>query len=148
MLLVVMMSFKVSCIMALFLLLWFTTPIPISALSLTQPQAVFHDKSFGPVTASEILSYASSQGSVLSISNMGPLFRVVARASHNESIILGYCDGAIRPSGKILHIDSMKVFKPSLEKAAASSNVFKRGGGTVFGIGLLLGCLCLRHGKK
>jgi hypothetical protein len=42
----------------------------------------------------------------------------------------------------------MKVFKPSLVKAAATDDGFKRGGGTVFGIGLLLGCLCLRHGKK
>ena len=107
-----------------------------------------HKKLVGTVTASEIIQYAEMQGSSLSVSTMGPLFRVVARASHNESIILGYCDGAIRPSGAILHLDSMKVFKPSLVKAAATDDGFQRGGGTVFGIGLLLGCLCLRHGKK
>jgi len=107
---------------------------------------VVNDKSFATVTSDEIVAYAATQGTILSISTMGPLFRGVARASHDESIILGYCNGAFRPTGNILHGDSIQVFKPSLQKAAATNSNFRFGGGTVFGVGLLLGCLCLRHG--
>ncbi len=144
-----MRYFQFYCIRVLLLPLWKSITNSILALSVMPiQQSSVHKKLVGAVTASEIVQYAEMQGSSLSVSTMGPLFRVVARASHNESIILGYCDGAIRPSGAILHLDSMKVFKPSLVKAAATDDGFKRGGGTVFGIGLLLGCLCLRHGKK
>lgn len=143
------MRYKGFCIKVLLVVLWNTFTSSSSALSVTPFQHSSVPKNdVGPVTAGEIIQYAAVQGTSLSVSSMGPLFRVVARASHNESIILGYCDGAIRPSGVILHLDSMKVFKPSLAKAAANDNRFKKGGGTVFGIGLLLGCLCLRHGKK
>jgi len=119
----------------------------VFALSAIPQLQVVNDKSFATVTSDEIVAYAATQGTILSISAMGPLFRGVARASHDESIILGYCNGAFRPTGNILHGDSIQVFKPSLQKAAATNSDFRFGGGTVFGVGLLLGCLCLRHGR-
>ena len=104
-------------------------------------------RNYATVTTEQILSYASKQGTILSITILGPAYRAVARASHDESIILGYCNGFIRPTGKILHLDAMQVFKTSLQTAAATNKDFQRCGGTIFGIGLLLGCLCFRHGN-
>lgn len=44
-----------------------------------------------------------------------------------------------------MHLDKMEVFKKGLELARSEYPDF-RNGGTPFGIGLLIGCLCVRYG--
>merc|ERR1711862_366764 len=88
---------------------------------------------------------AENEEVIISLTTLGPGYRAIARAKHNTTQILGYCSGFIRPGGKILHLDEMRVFKNALTIAREESPKF-RGGGTVFGVGLLLGTLCFRHG--
>ena len=95
-----------------------------------------------------LLDFATKQGIVLSISTLGPGYRAVARAQHNTSQILGYCEGFLRPPGQPLHLDKMEVFQKMVLKAKEESGNVFTGGGTVFGPGLLLGFICLLHGKK
>jgi len=97
------------------------------------------------VSPDEIMEYAKNEQVILSFTTLGPGFRAIARPAHNTTQILGYCSGFIRPSGKILHLDEMQVFKKALTIAREENPEF-RGGGTVFGVGLLLGSLCFRHG--
>lgn len=92
-----------------------------------------------------IISFASSTGISLSLTTLGPGYRVVARSSSNETQIVGYCEGFIRPGGNILHIDKMEVFKKSIQLARDNNPDFTNGG-TVFGVGLLIGLLGVRHG--
>lgn len=98
-------------------------------------------------TVDDIISYAEKGGVTLSISTLGPGYRAVARASHNETLVIGYCEGFIRPGNNILHMDKMEVFKKSLARCRGENRENFEGGGTVFGVGLLLGCVCLAHGK-
>ena len=55
----------------------------------------------GLATEEQITQYASSVGLKLSLTTLGPGYRALARASHDESQIIGYCEGFIRP-GEIL----------------------------------------------
>ena len=98
--------------------------------------------------ADDIISYAERNGVVLSLSTLGPGYRSVARAKHDDKVIIGYCEGFLRPGSNILHLDSMQVFKKSLVKCREENPDEFTGGGTVFGVGLLLGCLCLAHGLE
>jgi len=97
-------------------------------------------------SADDIIQFAAETGVDLSLKTLGPGYRAVARAKHNETQIIGYCNGFIRPTGQLLHMDKMEVFKPALQKARAENPDFTSGG-TVFGVGLLLGCLCLTYGE-
>mmetsp|Transcript_12666 Transcript_12666/g.16534 ORF Transcript_12666/g.16534 Transcript_12666/m.16534 type:complete len:224 (+) Transcript_12666:133-804(+) len=99
-------------------------------------------------TAEDIIKFAEKGGVKLSINTLGPAYRAVARASHNETLVIGYCEGFVRPTGNILHLDKMEVFKKSLIKCREENPDEFTGGGTVFGVGLLLGCLCLTHGLE
>jgi hypothetical protein len=99
-------------------------------------------------TAERLEEYASQQGVVLSLSTLGPGFRAVARAKHNATQIMGYVEGFVRPTGSILHLDKMEVFKKMLKLARAENPHEFKGGGTVLGVGLLLGYLCLLHGRE
>jgi hypothetical protein len=96
-----------------------------------------------PWTRDDILKYANNQGVDLSLSTLGPGYRAVARSTQNASDILGYAQGFTR--GSILHLDSMQAFKPVVTRVRSTNPNF-RGGGTIFGVGLLLGYLCLSHG--
>jgi len=99
-------------------------------------------------TERRLLDFAEKQGMILSLSTLGPGYRAVARAQHNTSQILGYCEGFLRPPGQPLHLDKMEVFrKMVLQTKLENGNVFT-GGGSIFGPGLLLGFLCLLHGKN
>jgi len=97
------------------------------------------------ISPEEIIEYANKEQVVISLSTLGPGFRAIARPKHNTTQVLGYCSGFIRPGGKILHLDEMRVFKKALTIARDENPEFV-GGGTVFGVGLLLGALCFRHG--
>lgn len=92
--------------------------------------------------------FASQQGVVLSITTLGPGFRGLARCKHNTTQILGYVEGFIRPSNTILHLDKMEVFRPIVKAARKENPEEFRGGGSIFGVGLLVGYLCLLHGME
>jgi hypothetical protein len=96
----------------------------------------------------KLMDYASTEGVLLSLSTLGPGYRALARAKHNETQILGYCEGFLRPGGSVLHLDKMEVFKKMIQKASLENPGEFRGGGTLLGVGQLLGYLCLLHGKE
>jgi hypothetical protein len=103
--------------------------------------------STSPWTLQQLDDYADSVNVTLSWSTLGPGFRVVARAAHNESLILGYVEGFVRPLGQILHLDKMEVFQPMVKKARRElpDNALNFGG-VSFGLGLVMGYRCLLHG--
>lgn len=100
-------------------------------------------------TMEELDEQISQSGFVVSFSTFGPGYRAVARAQYNESLVLGYVEGFVRPTGKILHLDKMEVFKPMIKKArregGASALDF---GGISSAISLLLGYKCFMHGLE
>lgn len=84
----------------------------------------------------------------MSFTTMGPGYRAVARAKHDEELILGYVEGFLRPGGAILHLDKMEVFKPVVKKAKQQRPELFDFGGVSFGIGLVMGYRCLLHGQQ
>jgi hypothetical protein len=97
-------------------------------------------------TVEELESYSQDKGVVISFTTMGPGYRAVARAKHDESLILGYVEGFVRPTGRILHLDKMEVYKPMVQKAKRQVPDAFDFGGISFGVGLLMGYRCLLHG--
>jgi hypothetical protein len=98
-------------------------------------------------TLEELEEYSEQTvGVVISFTTWGPGYRAVARAKHDESLILGYMEGFVRPVGQILHLDKMEVFKPMVKKAKRQAPDAFNFGGISFGVGLLLGYRCLLHG--
>lgn len=95
-----------------------------------------------------LMDYASKEGIILSLSTLGPGFRALARAKHNQTQILGYGEGFFRPGGSVLHLDKMEVFKKMIQKASLENPGEFRGGGTLLGVGQLLGYICLLHGQE
>jgi hypothetical protein len=49
------------------------------------------------LTSEQVKDYALRRGVIVSLSTMGPGFRAVARSSHNETLVIGYCEGFLRP---------------------------------------------------
>jgi hypothetical protein len=96
------------------------------------------------MTREQLEEYTRNQGVVMGLSTLGPGFRAVARAAHNTTLILGYVEGFVRPSGKTVHFDTMQVFRPILQRCRRENAAFT-GGGTNLGVGLWLGYLCLLH---
>jgi len=105
--------------------------------------------------------YAATKGITVSLTTLGPGYRAVARATHDPEQILGYCEGFVRPGGKVLHVDKLEVWKKAIAKATStlppptptSTNTttttpFQKSAGTTFGISLLLGYICLLHGRS
>lgn len=99
-------------------------------------------------TSEEIIKYGEEVGVKISLSTLGPGYRAVARAAHDEEQIIGYVEGFLRPGGKILHLDKMEVWKKAVDRARKENPDGYKNGGNVFGVGLLLGYLCLLHGKE
>jgi hypothetical protein len=99
-------------------------------------------------TRERLEEYASQQGIVLSLSTLGPGYRALARAKHNTTLILGYVEGFVRPTGNILHLDKMQVFAKIVQQARSENPDEFKGGGTIFGPGLLVGYLCLLFGAQ
>jgi hypothetical protein len=99
-------------------------------------------------TRKELVDYADRQGVIVSLTTLGPGYRAMARAKHNSSQILGYVEGFIRPTGNLLHLDKMEVFKKMVQQARKENPDEFKGGGTILGVGLLLGYLCLLHGQE
>lgn len=120
-------------------------------------------------TADKLIQFARQKGVTVSITTLGPGFRVVGRATpsvasastmevktataqdnreqdnEDSSILLGYVEGFTR--GSILHLDKMQVFASKVKLADQTCPDFDRMGGTIFGVGMLLGYLALLHGR-
>ncbi|KAL3937143.1 MAG: hypothetical protein SGBAC_007681 [Bacillariaceae sp.] len=110
------------------------------------------DSSFAPAppvswTMEELEEQIAQCGFVVSFTTFGPGYRAVARAQFNESLVLGYVEGFVRPAGQILHLDKMEVFKKEVEKARREGGDFDFGG-IGAAIGLLLGYRCMLHGLE
>jgi len=101
-----------------------------------------------PWTRQQLEDYASSQGVVLSLSTLGPGYRALARSKHNTTQIMGYIEGFVRPGNTLLHVDKMEVFRKILKQARMENPEEFKGGGTVLGVGLLIGYLCMLHGQE
>jgi hypothetical protein len=99
-------------------------------------------------TVEDLEDYCDKTGVVMSFTTMGPGYRAVARAKHDETLILGYVEGFLRPGGAILHLDKMEVFKPVVKKAKQQRPELFDFGGISFGIGLVMGYRCLLHGQE
>ena len=99
-------------------------------------------------TLEEIIKYGEDVGVKISLSTLGPGYRAVARAAHDEEQIIGYVEGFLRPGGTILHLDKMEVWKKAVDRARKENPEGYKNGGNVFGVGYLLGYLCLLHGKE
>ncbi|KAJ1686961.1 hypothetical protein LUZ63_018351 [Rhynchospora breviuscula] len=85
----------------------------------------------------EILATSSSQGLRVHLSTVGPFFRVRAHSCGDVSLELGRAEGVIRPwiGGKVLHLDSMRMSRATLELDRS-----------IFGLSLFLGAVVIRHG--
>ena len=57
-----------------------------------------------------LMEFANQEGLVLSLTTLGPGYRGVARAKHNTSIILGYCEGFLRPGEFFLYQEARPIF--------------------------------------
>jgi hypothetical protein len=99
-------------------------------------------------TRERLEEYASRQGVVLSLTTLGPGYRALARSKHNTTQIMGYVEGFVRPGNKLLHLDKMEVFRKIIKTARVENPDEFKGGGTILGVGLLLGYLCLLHGQE
>lgn len=122
-----------------------TRPVAASSPSTRLQQTSASDHIW---TEQELLEYASQQGVVLSLTTLGPGYRAVARSKHDPLQILGYCEGFLRPGGKVLHLDKMEVFRKMVLRAREENPDGFSSSGTVFGIGILLGFICLLHGRE
>ena len=100
-----------------------------------------------PWSEDQLIEFAGQEGVVVSLTTLGPGYRAVVRAKHNTSQIIGYCEGFVRPVGGILHLDKMEIFRPMVVRALRENRGEFRGGGTLLGIGLILGYICLLHGE-
>ena len=97
-------------------------------------------------TLEDLEQFSDDSGIVISFSTLGPGYRAVARAKHDESLIMGYVEGFVRPAGQILHLDKMEVFKKIVDNAKRQAPGTMDLGGISFGVGLLMGYRCLLHG--
>jgi len=102
-------------------------------------------------TLEDLEDYASSESVnvVVSFTTFGPGYRAVARAKHDESIVMGYVEGFLRPTQpKILHLDSMVIFQPVLERVRKTHPNTLNFGGVSIGLGVLMGYRCLLHATE
>lgn len=102
-------------------------------------------------TLEQLEEYASDESVnvVISFTTFGPVYRAVARAKHDESIILGYVEGFLRPTQpKLLHLDKMEIFQPVLERVRRSHPNTLNFGGINIGLGLLMGYRCLLYAAE
>mmetsp|Transcript_4337 Transcript_4337/g.7579 ORF Transcript_4337/g.7579 Transcript_4337/m.7579 type:complete len:253 (-) Transcript_4337:11-769(-) len=96
-------------------------------------------------TPEDIIQFGKDVGVDISFTTLGPGFRAVARPSHDDSQIIGYVEGFLRPGGQIIHLDKMEVWKKAVDRARKENPDGYKNGGNVFGVGLVLGYLCLLH---
>jgi len=105
------------------------------------PRFDLHQTSKDMFTLEDVQNYASQVYKTnLTLSTLGPGYRVVARSLDNPSVIYGYCSGFVRPAGDILHIDALQVFN--------NTQTFqgKQGLSSAGKFGWMIGCAAVRHG--
>mmetsp|Transcript_27762 Transcript_27762/g.42729 ORF Transcript_27762/g.42729 Transcript_27762/m.42729 type:complete len:138 (-) Transcript_27762:640-1053(-) len=71
-----------------------------SSLSLISDSTSIAESSW--LTIEQLDAYSKEKGIVLTLSTLGLGYRAIARAAHNESLILGYCEGFVRPGERNL----------------------------------------------
>lgn len=87
-------------------------------------------------TMQEIMETSKARNVDLKLQKLGPFFRITAR-SLEKNMELGRAEGVIRVwfDGKILHLDSIRLSRESLSVQRS-----------VFGVGMFLGAVAVRHG--
>ncbi|XP_009760144.1 uncharacterized protein [Nicotiana sylvestris] len=87
-------------------------------------------------TMSEIMEASRAQNLDLQLQKLGPFFRITARSLKTQRE-LGKAEGLIRMwfQGKILHLDSIRLKRETLGMEKS-----------IFGIGLFIGAVAIRHG--
>ncbi|OIT08599.1 PREDICTED: uncharacterized protein LOC109230893 [Nicotiana attenuata] len=87
-------------------------------------------------TMSEIMEASRAQNLDLQLQKLGPFFRITARSLKTQRE-LGKAEGLIRVwfQGKILHLDSIRLKRETLGMEKS-----------IFGIGLFIGAVAIRHG--
>lgn len=98
------------------------------------------------VSTEDIIQLGKDVGVDLSFTTLGPGFRAVARSSSDDSQVLGYVEGFLRPGGQIVHMDKMEISRKAVVRARKENPEVT--GPDALGLGLLLGYLCLLHGKS
>ncbi|KAL3816788.1 hypothetical protein ACHAXA_001526 [Cyclostephanos tholiformis] len=96
----------------------------------------------------EITDFACRNGIELKFTTRGPGYRCVAASKSDPENVLGYVEGFIRPTGRILHADKMEIFKSAINSARRSEEGEFDGGGSFLGPGLLIAYVCLLHGRE
>ncbi|KAK3412281.1 hypothetical protein EUGRSUZ_I01062 [Eucalyptus grandis] len=89
-------------------------------------------------TMTDIISASTAQNLDIELKTLGPLFRITAR-SLDARQELGRAEGLIRvwTGGKILHLDSIRLRRETLGMERS-----------IFGIGLFIGAVAIRHGYE
>jgi hypothetical protein len=77
-------------------------------------------------------------------------YRCIARAKHNESIILGYVEGFLRPPPQldIVHMDKMEIYQYRIERVKREKPNTLNFNGINIGLGRLMGYRCLLYAKE
>ncbi|XP_051195367.1 uncharacterized protein [Lolium perenne] len=96
-------------------------------------------------TMADIMAASGAQGLHVSVRTLGPFFRVTATRAGPEKeaaaaagVELGRAEGAVLPwpGGSLLHLDSMRMSRATLSVPDRP----------LFGLGLFLGAVAVRHG--
>ena len=89
-------------------------------------------------TMQEIIETSKGRNLDLKLRKVGPFFRVTAKSLETNKE-LGRAEGLIRVwfDGKILHLDSIRLNRETLSMQKS-----------IFGVGLFLGALAVRHGYE
>ncbi|XP_040384303.1 uncharacterized protein LOC102710441 [Oryza brachyantha] len=97
-------------------------------------------------TMPDIMAASRAQGLRVRLTTLGPFFRVTAarrcggggREGEGEEEELGRAQGVVRPwpGGSVLHLDSMRMSRATLRVPDRP----------IFGLGLFLGAVAVRHG--
>ncbi|KAF2913137.1 uncharacterized protein [Oryza sativa Japonica Group] len=97
-------------------------------------------------TMADIMSASRAQGLRVRLTTLGPFFRVTAARrgggsggeGETEEVELGRAQGVVRPwpGGAVLHLDSMRMSRATLQVPDRP----------LFGLGVFLGAVAVRHG--
>ncbi|KAI6701479.1 hypothetical protein NL676_015803 [Syzygium grande] len=89
-------------------------------------------------TMTDIISASTAQNLDIELKTLGPFFRITARSMDTRRE-LGRAEGLIRvwTGGKILHLDSIRLRRETLGMERS-----------IFGIGLFIGAVAIRHGYE
>lgn len=92
-------------------------------------------------TMADIVAVSRAQGLNVRLRTLGPFFRVTMTRvddEEKEAVELGRAEGAVRPwpGGSVLHLDSMRMSRATLSVPDRP----------LFGLGLFLGAVTVRHG--